>query len=909
MANNNNLNIVIKVIDHATKKLQDIDKLVKKLGNTSEKTAEKAEKLGAANLKRLNNNLIFKSLKDHDRLSVDSANKKIKQEKSVLLHKTAMNQQWLKEYNKGEKEHQNFLRAEATSSQKFQKAIDAAKFKQVEASRKKEIQQEKKQEAAVLAFKRAMNQQQLKEYNQQEKEKERLRKKHQKEEDQQNKIQQRSEKISNVRGVKQAEFDFTAFNRTLFTTMAFVGTFTKLFGALGNRLEEGANLERLQNQFSRVFGTSGTIGSEISKFTTTSVDEMVAMQEALNMGNAGIVQNQTQAAEIIAKAATASKMANIDTATGIHEVTEALKSGSLANLEHLNIIKTNDPALKQRMHLLEKYSGIMSPAVIAQEKYNIILQALTRHTKDEMFAARDLSDVITIVGSKFKILSGTVGSFLGKAVAPLVIKLGMLVDKFSVFLEQAKQNKTLVEFTKNLMVVGSTITAIVAVLGTLRLGMMLFGGVGLGGFGGLLAVVGGISLALSNMQEPIEALTQIATTVGAVFSGIFQMVSSFFLDSENYNNRVMKMKKSTADFLSSVKIGNTDLRTIVENISRGTIVVVKFLMDMGEKIEKVITNISNSPFFKAISDKFLGEAGAWSKIWLDETNTVRDGMVEAAAIIAAAWTAKALLPELGGITSLLIGGATTAALGYVGMKTSLKKSGEEEGFFGSVEDRLKNIGKKKTRIEEQKSSALVEKQKLLDSPIESGLLEFFSMGMSKKDEAKLGMSELDQTILALDKQMEDTIKIEKDLLDAQKELTKSINALVQVNTSLTTNAQNVADTQAFDPLTGQFTTVPGGSVLPGGGIGITHVPENIPAIDFAGSYEKMIETSKKYANAEQELIFRKGMEAALANEREKEGKNVITREELIEIYTMAINKSKVAENTKPKNVPKNKTKC
>lgn len=461
----------------------------------------------------------------------------------------------------------------------------------------------------------------------------------------------------------EPQIDLTKFNRTLFTMAAFVGTFAKLFGTLKTSIEEGADLDRITRQYERTFGESGTLIGKIRGFTTTAVDRMEAMQSAIALGNIGVAKNSTEAANIIAQAATASKMANVPVEEGIKKVTQSLKDGSLASLEFLNAIRTNDPGLKAHMAMLNKVGGVLSTALTAQQKHAIILNVLRRATQGQMFAERDLADVVMDVGQSFKFMSMTVGTLLGKALAPLIEKLTIAMDKGTEFLDRLKRgDKEIILFTKNIVLLGATIATTIAAFGTLRLGMMLFKSFGGVGFFGIGAALIGIAMAFSNMEDPMHAVVELGKKIGGVFTGVVQVVSSFFLSSQNYAKGVGKMDKQLADFLENVKIGDTNLLQLTTTIARGAIVIIKFVQDVVKAIETFATAVAKP--IARISEMFLklqdNSAEGWSRKWIDQSSVVRDTLINAAAVIGLAWGGKKLFgPALGMLGGKSAAGAMT----------------------------------------------------------------------------------------------------------------------------------------------------------------------------------------------------------------------------------------------------------
>lgn len=1049
MADNNNLNIIVKVVDQATKKLQEIDKLVKKLGTTSADTAEKAKKLTPKNFKKWDRASLQRSVIEQDKIVKDSADKRIKyaqhnreseqrhqrkldadrlrniqqitakeaaHERKVIAIRRSLNNQQIREYNANERKKEAEAKRISNAIDGFNNKSWKEEYKQLakekaaqitqaerDAKEKKRVEGLNKLKNKIIAnetlklnaldktkIKFIKNQEGLERFVakrrqslEQEKELGQLkqkyladqtlklnaldqlkiknaksevaleglvaRKKQKLEEDLtkeklKNQKQVKKEQIKQPKEVaKKSDLDLTQFNKTLFTTTAFLGTFYKMFTSLTAKLEEGASLERLQNQYKRVFGTSG-IQADIRKFTTTSVSEMDAMQAALNMGNAGVVHSQEEAADLIAKAATASKMANIDVSTGIREVTEALKNGSIANLEHLNILKTNDPALKQEMSMLQKMTGIMSPAYMAQYRYNLIKRALTRHTKDHMKAEMDLLDIVQKMTFSFKFLSGTVGIFLGKAISPLVLKVEDLVANFTDFLTRVTKDKSLLEFTKNLVVIGSVVTGVVATLGGLRLGMMMLGFAGMGPFGVILTAITGIALAMTDLKPQIADIGKLLKIVGSTFSGVTQLVSSFFLSADNFSKGVGKMDKKTADFLKTIKIGNTDLLGIVENISRTLIATLKFINDVIDKIKSGITSLIQSPMFKSLAQNLFGDSEAWSRSWIDEGSKVRDFMVNAAAIISAAWAVSALLPGVGllaklGIVAGVAGGAAIMSKtpSYMvtnpaeGMTPEQVKT-QKEQMLGLAKAKVAAIGQspnfnwdqltQASGLEALKAtSQKVTTEDLLQtqqSTIIPNLEKQIKITEEKREEFENSLMGFFAKFAPIDpgKAADEQIKILKDQLEKEKATENHIKNLLDTEKELLSNFTEFWK-QPVKTSTMEFgeEIAPGVQKLPSGSYGLTYTPE-YPTVSVPNQYVTTAEATAELARTQQFLDEATNKRLANAivkadkESKQKEGIGFITPDEWKEIFKEGMNQSNPGKNSKPPKMDsKNKPGC
>jgi hypothetical protein len=484
---------------------------------------------------------------------------------------------------------------------------------------------------------------------------------------------------------KKGVIDMTQFNKTMFTTLAFVGMFTKAFSSFSNSIKEASELDRVSREYERVFGDTGTLMSNIKGFTTTAVDRMEAMRSAISLGQLGIAQDSKQASEIIGMAATAAKMAGKDSAEGISKVTEALKTGSLSALEFLNEIRSADPALKVYLATLNKAGGALGTAMTAQAKYNLILNTLRVATKDHLKDEADLADVVLEVGQSFGMMRMTVGRLLGTALTPFINKMSQAFDSVGEFYNRIRQtDKTLPTFIKNMVSLASSVSLVIATVGTARL---LFKGLSSLGIGGLpLLSLGfiGLGAAFSQSGNSLDNLLDTFKTFGSVAAGVFQLVQSFIMDPENYAKGIGKMDRTLHDFLQKKGLLN-----LTQNMAKLTSVVVDFSLKVGDRL-KDFYDTYLEPVISGLSKLFGMTAGPMSRTALGEgkeSNTGYKTAVNVAAIGIATMAGTAIfksifskIPFLGNIFSgakkaggsalapivakvPLIGGILTKALG------------------------------------------------------------------------------------------------------------------------------------------------------------------------------------------------------------------------------------------------------
>lgn len=446
---------------------------------------------------------------------------------------------------------------------------------------------------------------------------------------------------------RKASVDFTAFNRTLFATTAFVGTFVKAFQTLSNSLDQGSQLDRLERQYERVLGPKGTLFDAIAKTTDASIDKMEAMRQGISLANLGIIKSSDQAASVFSKAGVAAKMAGKDSGEGIKQYSDFLKDGSVSHLQFLNLIAQTNPALQAQMAILGKAGGMMGQVVSTQARLAMGQALLNAATKGNLKGFRDLRDIVQDVKQNFTLFRQETGVLLGKALSPLLEKLNDFLERMTKTVEHIRKNeKNLVWFTKAVVVTTGAIIGLAGALGTLRLAAIALGSIGFG-LPRLVFLVLSLGSAFLGITKPVDSLVDKFKLFSAFVRGIFQLVNN--LDPES---GFSKMDKSIHDMLKK-----NGLLELAQNIARVISVVSRVVKDvvgafkwMGNKLDDMFGGMISSAI------KFLSNFNEpWSKFWVTDSITPLQKFVRAATVILGGFFAfmagKKLFGALGGLLS------------------------------------------------------------------------------------------------------------------------------------------------------------------------------------------------------------------------------------------------------------------
>lgn len=475
---------------------------------------------------------------------------------------------------------------------------------------------------------------------------------------------------------------FKDFNRTLFATTAFIGTFMKAFSSLSSSITKGAELDRLENQFERVLGPSSNLLGHIKNFTDTAIDQVDAMTSGIALSNLGIVSSSEEAAQIIAMAGAAARQANLDSGEGIKRVTQFLKDGSISQLEFLNVIKSTNPQLQAMMSTLSAAGGTMGTVMSTQARLKMGTNALNAATQGTMKGFRDLRDVTKSISANFRAFSMNLGRLLATSLGPFIDKMSIMFETLSKGLENITKNEKEIRFLTKAMVVGTGATlGLAGAIGTLRLATMALGSLGFGlpMLIGLAATLGG---TFSAVTRNANSLTERLKVFGAFLKGIWQLFSSLDEDTG-----LAQIDKDLADLLRGAGIFE-----FTHNVARAFSVVRSFVRGFVDSVSTSI-NFAISLFEKLVGSikNLLGmdAAGPWSSSWLTGAEVVGKAFGYLGSVVAAfagLKMAKGVLSKIPGIGGFFGGGK-------LGSSTSNPMHVKEVGGFGAKSGIPEGLGK------------------------------------------------------------------------------------------------------------------------------------------------------------------------------------------------------------------------
>jgi hypothetical protein len=499
------------------------------------------------------------------------------------------------------------------------------------------------------------------------------------------------------KAAKDSTADIWQFNKTLFSTFAFIGLFAKGFSKLKESLMIGAELDKVSTQFERQVGPKSKFIQALEGSTNVVVDEMTAMKSGLQLSNLGITHSLEDTADTIAKFAVAGRMAGKDSTEVIEGLTQAVTDGNVAKLEELGIMRRSDPAFMALQAVTAKAGGTMGGVIAKQQAMAVVMGAINKRVQGQMFAFMSLGEVIDYTGKAYNNLTRNIGVLLGNAVRPLLEKLLPLIQSFNKIVDNiTRTDKETVFLVKTILALAGAFSAVFASLGTMKLLVKLLGFTPLG-FPGMATAILAVTAAFVGLSAKAEGPLAKLRIFGAFFKGIYELVSNF--DPET---GMSKISAATQKLLA-----DNGILGFVDFIAAAIVTVKTTVKDIADFISWAAVKVDNvvGKLFGTMNDGLKG-VKKWTTWWTTNTLSDFDKVKRAALILGGVlggiFLGKKLFGMAGGLLSKIpiIGGmfgggkgsgptgSATDPIYTIAAGSILSKIPGVEGFFKPLLEKL-----------------------------------------------------------------------------------------------------------------------------------------------------------------------------------------------------------------------------
>ena len=395
-------------------------------------------------------------------------------------------------------------------------------------------------------------------------------------------------------------------------------------------------------------GPKGELITMIRGMTTNSIDFFEAMRAGVAIKSLGITKDTRQIADILARAGTAAKMAGKDSSEGIKLITQFLKDGTVAHLEQLNILSRSNKTFKLQQAILGKYTGVLGGVLSLSQRLTLGMKFLRAATEGNMKGSRDYLDTLQDIGIFSKLAGQEIKTLALKAFTPLLEKIIDASISVQSFVENInKAHPEIIFLAKAMGVATAGAAGLFAAFGTLRLSLIALSAVGIGLPGLVTILTAGIG-AFTGLTYGAKTFTERLKIFGGVFKGVFQAVSSFVNDPENFAKGIGKIDDSLANLLRNH--GLLDLTTQMFRVTASITMFSKGVMSGFKDGITFIINKLDESRNKLL--KLIGvDSGEWSRFWVEDLENIGKSIGKVTAGLLTAITAFKILGSIKGLFS------------------------------------------------------------------------------------------------------------------------------------------------------------------------------------------------------------------------------------------------------------------
>lgn len=412
---------------------------------------------------------------------------------------------------------------------------------------------------------------------------------------------------------------FIDFNRIMFSTTAFLNTFGGVFAKVFNLMSEGAQFDRLESQFKRIFGkTAGSIPETLKGFTTTFIDQATFMRSAIKLRSQGIITDYSSIAQFIAKAGTAAKIHGFDAAEGVDRFSKFMQDGAVSHLSFLDVLAKTNPQLQAQLTLLKANTGQLGGVISTQAKLRIGLNILNSVVNGNMFGAKDLLDVTTNLGESFKRLKESIGNLVTKALFPYLEKLIELTDWTTKFFDGIKTNyPILTKFLGHILAITGAAIGLFTIIGTISFAFIALYKL-LPILGNILLKFVGINALLFKLSSTVFLLNTGIISTSILLKTLIGTVSLFLIRFSIIGTILYGLYK-VIPIIMGISQAVSSIFSSIDNLREGIAYLdddlKKFLED--NKLLGWVISLSRS-----ISNLLILLSNFWGKTWIDEKSFI-----------------------------------------------------------------------------------------------------------------------------------------------------------------------------------------------------------------------------------------------------------------------------------------------
>lgn len=279
---------------------------------------------------------------------------------------------------------------------------------------------------------------------------------------------------------KQASTGVMSFNKALGRGLSVLYLYNRAWSTFGSQFEEGLQLERASDQFSRNVGNVNKMLPELRSATRGVVADFDLLKTAGRAFQQGLKPQQIP--QTFKLATVAAQKLGLETTDAINTITNAITRQDEGALNSLGIITNVNQAYKTQSALIAKNGGVMSQAMSIQLRQSLIMKELQNRFGGANQAQADGLQVLERFRASWKNFRAEIGQTLGHALLPLARALTTVLDLTTALLDKLNNTrgfKAFVQVAGTLAVVFGASKFITGVRTLMSLLGMLGGGSGM----------------------------------------------------------------------------------------------------------------------------------------------------------------------------------------------------------------------------------------------------------------------------------------------------------------------------------------------------------------------------------------------------------------------------------------------
>jgi len=388
------------------------------------------------------------------------------------------------------------------------------------------------------------------------------------------------------------------FNRNLFTASAIIATFAAGFRRAFNLAGVGAQFEFVRQQFLKTFGPQDYLPT-LKKAARGTMDSLTMMQLAVKNYARGLSKYETE--KIFTLSVGAAKILGTSTANAAKQMSSAFTNLSVKGLQtFLVALNTNNQFSNMNVLIQKLTKGLNAAGRMTENFRRVALAELSKALMQFVDTGDNALQVFMAAKSSFQDLRQVIGSFLGRAMAPLAKQVAML--NFGIFAKLLPILDGATDHMKSLRTgvvalaqsIGGLLTMVGGLVGGWSLLRLLSATLGfnLAPLIGIMGVLGGAFWAAKDKSKGwMETLADIGAEMKFYFQAFASYKDGISTFSRDVAMRIGGMSDKTQERILMIARALVHVKQALMGFFDGVKAVFGLVGAIAAKVGSVITGI------------------------------------------------------------------------------------------------------------------------------------------------------------------------------------------------------------------------------------------------------------------------------------------------------------------------------